>query len=457
MSLFYLININTLKKHLSLFATSASILILFLLFSSCKKDPDQIGLDVQPNSDRLNVAYSDTSSLLVYSVLDDSVITSKYSIMLLGSIYDPIFGKTTASIYSKVWLSNNSVTFGTNPVADSLVLILPYKGYYGDTITQQKLYVYELNEGLSNDSNYYSNRSLNYINTNIAQNPGGFDFYPRPNSYVTIGSTTNNPKLRISLDLVYAQQKFIAKSGQVELSDNANFTSYLKGLLIKAAPINAVNTGSLNYFDFSSGASKLVLYYHNDTDTTSFEFRMNSDSACFINYTHDYSLASSDFKNQVINKDTTLGNQTLYLQADGGVKTLIKFPNLKNYISSGRIIINEAELVMTNAESSSGNFLPPDRITLRYKGSDGYDHFIPDNTNLLGDDVTFGGYYDPTKKEYRFRIKNYLQQLIDGGLEDNGIFVKVYGWAFKGNRVVLNGAGNTIPNRFRLRLIYTKI
>ena len=122
------------------------------MFFSCEKEPGEIGLAIQPPDDKLEVRYTDTSSLVSYSVIEDSVKTDEMSINLLGSMYDPVFGKTTASFATQLRMANAGVDFGVNPQVDSLVLSLVYVSYYGDLLTQQTLHIYELDEDIFIDS-----------------------------------------------------------------------------------------------------------------------------------------------------------------------------------------------------------------------------------------------------------------------------------------------------------------
>ncbi|HPT04584.1 MAG TPA: DUF4270 family protein, partial [Bacteroidales bacterium] len=136
-----------------------SVIVLFSsLFFSCQKEPDKLGLGITPVGDRLNLRYCDTSTVIAYSVYDDSVRTDQVSPTLLGSIYDPVFGKTVASIYTQLSLSEYDYDFGTQPILDSLVLQLQYKGYYGDTTTPMTVKIYEMADTLSLDSVYYYNQ-----------------------------------------------------------------------------------------------------------------------------------------------------------------------------------------------------------------------------------------------------------------------------------------------------------
>ncbi|MCK5839093.1 MAG: DUF4270 family protein, partial [Bacteroidales bacterium] len=103
---------------------------LMLILSSCNKKPEALGLDLVDNNP-LGVEFNDTVSIVAFSVFEDSARTDELSTVLLGSIFDPVFGITTTNIYSQLSLTAVSPDFGTNPLCDSMVMAIDYAGYYG--------------------------------------------------------------------------------------------------------------------------------------------------------------------------------------------------------------------------------------------------------------------------------------------------------------------------------------
>ena len=71
------------------------ILLILALFS-CKKDPYEIGIDLLPPSDTLNVLTTDTCTVEVFSVRQDSARSDEASSIKLGAMMDPVFGSTTS-------------------------------------------------------------------------------------------------------------------------------------------------------------------------------------------------------------------------------------------------------------------------------------------------------------------------------------------------------------------------
>lgn len=423
-------------------------LTIISIFSSCNKN-EEIGVEIQPDQAKLNVGFRNDFTVYAYSKLTDSILTDESTFNLLGSYLDPIFGKTSASIYTQVLLADNNVSFGQNPVFDSLVLCLAYNGYYGDTTTYLKVHVYELNESFYHDSLYYSNRNIGNYGIDYANKT----FKPRPKDSVTVNGKTYGPHLRIRLKNTLAQ-KFINASGTADLANNTNFLNFFKGLYIKADPVSA--GGSVLYFSLLNQLSGLYLFYHNDSvGSLTYRFVVDGTSARFTNFNHySYFGADADFKSQ-ISGDTLKGANTVYVQSMGGVKTKIKFPDVYSKLAVfGNVVINKAELILKVDESTLSGFNPPDRLALAKITEGDKMVFLPDQA--LGN-AYFGGYYNSTTKEYRFTISKYIQQLISTPGEANyGIYLMVSGAADRADRVVLDGYAKT-PGNIRLEVTYTKI
>ena len=67
----------------------------------------------------------------------------------------------------------------------------------------------------------------------------------------------------------------------------------------------------------------------------------------------DYVGSDPDFYRQVIEKDTTEGEQKFYMQTLGGVDSYIRFPSLFDREDFTKYAINEAKLVITDIDPES--------------------------------------------------------------------------------------------------------
>ncbi len=437
-----------MKKEPNIKAWTGLFLIIgFIFLFSCKKEPQEIGLDLVENNP-LEVVTSDTTTVIAYSLPEDSIRTDETSICLLGSIYDPVFGKTTATVYTQVGISILNPDFGTNPVCDSVVFSILYSGYYGDTTTTQTLRFYEVTETMYLDTSYYSHQV-------VAVDPvelGSYTFQPRPTDSVLIDTTKYEPHLRCVLGPALGNKILTADTSVFDSGDD--FKEFFKGIAIvpdheELGP----DQGAMLYLSFYGSISKLVVYYHNDEeDSLSYRMSVNSSSlARFMHYDHyGYAEASAEFRQQVFDGDTVLGNNQIYLQSMAGVKARIEFPFLMNWVSTNKIAINEAQLFFYDQNPDTVRYLAPSKLVLYNINEEGELEFLSDQ---LESDTYFDGVYTGTR--YRFRINLYLQALLTGGETSQGLMLFSSGASINAGRVIINGY-QAPQNRISLRLTYTK-
>jgi hypothetical protein len=428
------------------YRTTAVVLpFLLLIVIACKKEPQVIGLDLV-GKNPLSVEFSDTTTVIAYSVLEDSVRTDRTTTTLLGSIYDMVFGKTSASVYTQIAMSVSAPDFGANPQCDSMTMVLSYVGYYGDTLTPQTVKIYELVDSLNIDTSYYSNQSLVYDPSLLSD----FTFQPKPNDTVWIDEEPYKAQLRIPMNTTLGN-KVLTTSTDV-LASNSSFKTIFKGLYISADPVNTPGTGAILYMNFSSSYSTIYLYYHND-DSDSLVYRIAINSASlqrFGNYNHyGYADATAEFQNQLLLSDTTLGNQKIYLQCMAGVKTKIFFPYLMNWVKDNKIALNEAQLIFKNNDPEN-SLSPPSALSLFGINDEGKIEFLPDEYES---ELYFDGKYQ--NSSYRFRITRHLQDILNESDPNNGLYLMISGASLNAGRVVLNGPSNPLDS-LKLRLVYTK-
>jgi len=420
-----------------------------LIVFACQKDPSEIGLNIQPPNSVIDAFFTDSISLYGHSELVDSVRTSNTSVSLLGSYYDPIFGTTTANLYTQFLISSSGIDFGENPELDSLVVFFNYSGFYGDTTTPQTIRVYELKEALSIDSSYYSNQSKPHKGILLAEKT----FKPKPYSTVEIDTTDYDPFVRFNLSNLTTELGDSLLADTSYYRDYETFLEFFHGLYFEAEQVNS--SGSIMYFDLNTTFSEMILYYHNAVDDSlGYFFPINEYCSRFHSLNHyDYDNASQEFKDQVLNKDTILGKNSLYLQSLGGVKTKINLPFIDAWKNSGNLYgINEAILIVNNQETYKENYEPPPNLVLLKILEDGTYAFLPGYFN--GTEY-FGGTYDSINNQYRFRITKYIQNLIGTDELNNGLYMTVSGGSVKANRVKISGYDTSLVDRIKLNVKYT--
>jgi len=435
-------------RHLSLIA------LLSLVIFSCTKEISPIGLALVEPVDLLSMGYSDTVKIVAYTIPDDSIYTRNLSInnigyVQVGSMYDPVFGTTTADLYSQLFLTQSRTRFGTNPVFDSAYLYLPYYSSYGDTLTNMTFHVYNLTDDIDSlDSHSYSSVSYDVVPI------GEVTFQPRPHDSVYYNGVKHVATLRIPINKRFGNTIF-GITDTTTLNSNAEFVKTFKGICIIAEPQTVSGKGSVLTFAMPSTYLQLLMYYHNPGDTVKYyDFGISSSCARFQNYNHNGHAEAIPALKQQLDGDTTLGEQFLFAQGIGGTKIKLQFPYLNKWAEKNKIVINDAQLVLGNASVSSA-FPNPKYLSLRGIGEAGTTspYSIVDENESS---AYFDGSYNASTNSYRFRITRYIQQLLLGKERNNGLHIIIPSSSVNGSRLILNGTSSPQPS-IKLYLRYTKL
>lgn len=427
--------------------------LIALIFSCKKKTPEDIGLPILPGEDLLNAEFTDTLTLITHTVLDDSLKTDEVTPMLLGNINDPAFGITKASVFTQLALSKTNPAFGTTPILDSAVLSVVYSsGQYYGTLSPQKFKVYELTESLYRDSSYYSNRMLQY-STEL----GSAYITPKPNlgtDSVLVDTLKYPPHLRITLDKTFFQN-FLDNT--TFYTGNDALLNFFKGIYISSSTGAPAGQGGVFYMDLTHTYSRITLFYHNSTDTTSYYFGVSKDAgARFSHFEHDYSSVSEIITQ--LNTANTIQEDKVFVQPMAGLRTKVTMPYLKDFFNNGKVVINKAELIMPVDPSSlvgtDSIYTPHPKMVATIADSILGPVIMPD---YFEGAPYFGGEYDAVKKEYRFNIARYVQQVLNGTKENKGLYIIANARPTTANRVQLLGGSKSLPNHMRLKITYTPL
>ena len=444
-----------MKKTSAFLKSIFALLLLGVVFLSCKKEPSQIGLDLV-SGNPLNVLFTDTTSVRVYSVLRDSVRTDELTYNMLGVIVDPIFGTTKTSLYTQYNLSLASFSFGENALFDSLVLTVPYQktSVYGDSLASLSFNVYELDELLNFDTAYYSNNTAAFLPDLL----GEITLVPKPFDSVTIDTTKVGPQFSMRLSDELGQR--LMSLEDTIYYNNEDFIDLFKGLYFE--PVYTGGMGNITFLNMVDSRSKLTIYYKNDlADSLSYSLVPSIYTPSFQNFDHlGYVGSDPDFYRQVIEKDSTLGSQKFYLQTLGGVDSYISFPTLFKREDAGKYAINEAKLIITNIDPDNLIVQPINLVMYQkiYSEADSTSnyYYIED---ISAGDAYFGGHYNSVLKQYEFRITNYVQDYILGNIDSENLLMQISGATYKGARLIAGGSNPDFSpeSQIRLEIIYSDI
>ncbi|MDB5247607.1 MAG: hypothetical protein JWQ40_2001 [Segetibacter sp.] len=485
------------------------VIAFFFFFFSCTKiETTNIGSGLIPPID--GVTTLDTTLDIVsnnfVNRLNDSLKVYKQDDHVIGVINnDPLFGKTTASAYFE--LKPTSYKFaipgGSSTIADSAVLILSYKGAYGDTMMQQNWEVRELSQSLKTDSAYSVSSTFS---TGTVLGTKTIDI-PSVTDSVKYGLENAANQIRIKLSPSFATKliKQFDSLGTNAYASDSLFRVNFKGFAVMPAggsPGNALirinlldtNTKLALFYNFKSSESATT----RDTAVSYFRFSTGntfsvpvSGSANHIKREHGSSQLARFTSNPEAN------DSLVFIQTAPGTFATIKIPKLRGFPNA---IIHKAELMAFQATPLSllEQVLTPPRFLLLSSYDSGNkvqtnvpNDFVMDNTGSFNL-ATFGGYLMDKDvpgagivKAYSFELTRYVQGIVTR--KDSSYTLRLsapsndslkYTFPYPANtntstfyfspnnanqvangRVRLGGGGMSEANplRMRLRLIYSKI
>lgn len=451
-----------------------TMLISLFIFNACKK-ATTIGLNVDDDL-ALNSQVFIDSTLETQLLKEDSIPTNNQTNNPLGFFKDPIFGDTQADIAAALTIpSGSTVKFDASAVLDSAVLVLPFAGFYGDSVnTDFKVDVRELNEPLyeSSGTPFYFNTKQWAHKTDILGSSNLFSVADVKNSLtiadIVVGKKDTVkkviPQLRIKLDPETITNLFL-KADSATLSNNINFTNYFKGLYISLNKAATTNNGGLFLFNTStSGAARLDIFYKEtkaakiDTLIKSFALAGNQGNVA--------SHITWDYANTPVATELGKNNSgKLYIKGLAGTKIKIPFPKSKLQIIKNlgkQISINRAQLILKVVDNTQTPYAPLPLLKAYRWDIANRPQLLPDESQNDPRNIGpgyIGGFFSSNTKTYIFNITAYIQDLLNGN-PDYGTFISAISYLdAKGNasnfgRSIVGG-GEFGNYKMQLKVYYT--
>lgn len=452
-----------------------TLLISLFILQACN-NPDEIGLDIANFG--INTAISDNTTIKASTVKEDDVITQDLTRYPIGYLKDPHTGITKAAVAATLNMPSNDLVFGNNIVLDSAVLVLRYSNnFYGDSLNSTyRFTVHQLTEKLNSTTTYYNTTPVNFNPSEIGSlvvNKIRLKDSIRVNQIIKGRKDSLikiPPHLRIPISANFINANFFnAPAGT--FVNNKTFTDFIKGIYIKTDPPSGSQAGGIPFFDLSSGASKLELYYRNvnatiDTNYTTFSIN-NNISRVVANFTHDYT--GTEVATQLANPNTSYTKT--FVQALGGLRTKITFSDLANLKALGNIVINKAVLEVKVESGTDVPFAPAPRLIFYQTDIADQRQPVPDLNPFDGRSVGvdgFGGTYNSVTKSYSFVLTAYIQDLLSGKTKQYANYLAVVDKDFQNPTTAINpsgavagkvvlGSGTNANYPMKLTVIYTKV
>ncbi len=423
-------------------STFSFVLLFTVFFVSCEEP--ELGLETQPGGDSANLLSELNLKVEAATEREDSVKTDELSLNLLGAYNDPLLGKIRSAIYMQLRPAVSNIDLGVNPIADSIVLVLPYRSYYGDVSKLnglQKFRAFRVREMMYKDSSYFSSDTLERD-----QIPLGSSSYFTPSliDSVSVTGKKEAPQLRFKLDQSLADE-FITNPEDIVNADV--FTSFFNGIYIDADTRNQNDDqGAILDFNLIGGA-RIDLFYKNDgNDSLKTSFIVNESSARFTRFKHTY---KSEVTSSLGSFES--GKQKLYIHNMGGLRTKLQIPEIMNWKAGRNILIHKALMTLTVDANTLGKYAPNPQLNIVLKDDDGNLIISPD---LSVNSTSYsGGVYNSTTKEYTFNIARYLQSRLNGVITDEYFYIQPSGTGISSYRVALNGT-EAISGSMKFEILY---
>ncbi|MGO4288700.1 DUF4270 family protein [Chitinophaga sp. RAB17] len=369
-------------------------LLLVAAISSCQKSGFTYNNIVDNNQNTDNVL-SDTLSIQMKTIRQDSMPTSGSEVMLAGKRVDPLFGTSTVQSFFQI-AQPTSVDIPLNGSKyDSMVLIMHQNGYVsGDTTQEQELQVYRVTSTIQTATNFYY--LYNSSNFSTESTPiGNFKGVIRPGIDKIITAHMSDQLGNQLFTMVRD------KSGDVTTSPT--WLAFFKGLNVRGGP----NSKTVNGFTANDTSLVMRLYYHINEQITTVryvDFKMQASNLQFNQVKTVRTgtlLAPFDGTVKTIPTAST-GNQG-FCQPITGIATRIDIPYIKNLVYLGQFFkIMKVYMTLKPVVGTYVNDRLPPRVALCEL----------DQNNNVTDTLTYGQLTIDNQfnvnTNYTFDITNYV-------------------------------------------------
>ena len=394
------------------------LILIVVCLLSCS-EPSIIGLEVQPDSEKITIS-SNSSNLIDFNNESEESLINNASLNLLGELEDSYFLKNKASFITQILLPESNLTLEENLTVDSVILSYNYSDYYGNLDGISSIEVRKIEQDVYSDSIYYSN-DFSYDDfaqlLNIAE-----DYY--------ISFDSLNPIVRIKINNDIGQQ--ILALGNTILSNNNDFLDDFKGLFVSAQAQNTIL-----YLNPLATNSNFSIYYHNDLD-----------SANTLSFQLDGNAARTNVFEKVISNDILNNKENIYIESMSGYKCNISFTNLDTLqkILAGKVVNQAIMSFELDNNLMTNDIIPHSQLHLARLDSDG--NIIDLTDYVIEGSSFFGGRLE--NNIYNFNITRYFHELLFNGTHTNQLYLLDKSANSNANRSI-------IKKEVELNIIYSDI
>jgi len=330
----------------------------------------------------------------------------------IGTFNDPIFGRTTAGVYTAVQIGDaNMPLWGPGSTMDSIVMTVKVSDTAApignNNFAGQTWHLFKMASGFGSygtdgTANYPSDTSFK-LSLEIGH---GSLRYTARDSVITLSlpaSAINN----------YFRDSIFDSTGNSSLfTDPTEFGLLMHGILIMpdSSLSGGGNFGEIAPFNFQDTThSRLTIYYRTSIGSSeNYWYMFLNNSPLTVNvYNHNYNNSVAWKNNGLTGKSV----DKVYLQSMGGIKCIVTIPYLTNLVKDSMLAINQAEFIFPKVDSAADPFnnSNPGKILFRpraYNGTDSVANFTDDVTDYFLQE------YQSNSKSYNYLMTRYIQTLV---------------------------------------------
>lgn len=408
---------------------------LTISFASCQSG-DEITALVQPNQDDVTAQFTDSNTVVISTMVMDSMMTGSTSRLLVGRYTDPVFGKMYSIPFFQFGYPTNGISIPETAVYDSLIVSLKYDGYYyGDTTKAVNVTVHELTKDLTLNDDGTSVAAV-YNTTTTPYNPtpiGRKRFYPSPYPSAKAADAEKRPDVKIRLSDTMGKTIF-QMVRESKLTNSEEWINYLKGLTIIPA---STDNSSVVGFNYLSGNTSIQLHYHIPNEGEGFK----EDSTVFgyttSQYIARYNSFKPDRKGTILEKlpktyrsvlPSSQADNLSFVQAGAGIMTRIDLPGIREFKYGNNNFVNSATLIIEPLRSTITPLYPAPPNVRLYLCDENNDYVLESGSPITGAanaDFELINDVVGNRQYYAIDVTNYVKTILaSSSMKNYGLLLR---------------------------------
>jgi len=410
------------------------VLVLAAPFFLQCENTNQIGAELNPNDEKLNIYYKEFV-LPASVIISDSIITSNAERLLVGVFDDPIFGKIKATSFTQLGVNAGSLfndMIQAEGEFDSAVMYLHIDWFYGNDFNRpQRVRIVELEDTLFSNIFYKSTRQTD-LSTSVV---GELDISVNP----ILDSLS-----QVRLSDAFGSKLFaLLEKNDTGISTSSIFQNDVKGLAFIPDDNMEYIVGVERTFDGDTlnaeEESFIRLFYHNDLSSYIFDVTLKG-NARYVKLETDKSNSTLSGLSEPYVDYGDINGQ-VFIQPGTGVFAKIIMDRLWEFADSLEYFyVNQALLEIGPLQSNPGVNIAPQLENISMALASGTNSNKVNGSAFFNNPLSYALLNDfsymsesrlspveiplaESDMTFRVEVSNYLQLSIEGTLRRTDLMI----------------------------------